>query len=70
MASIYKKIESVISRLSDYQEKFRGFSNFDPESIFISVSKSIPEFKTPSAAKYSLYKLYADYIGHYMNKLT
>ncbi|MEN8221616.1 MAG: 1-acyl-sn-glycerol-3-phosphate acyltransferase [Acidobacteriota bacterium] len=66
MASIYKNIESVISRLNDFRDRFRGFKDFEPETMFITVSKSIPEFRKPSADKLPIYKLYADYIGHYM----
>ena len=66
MGSIYKEIESVISGLGDFREKFRGFENFDPEKIFLTVSDSISEFRKPSVEKLPIYKLYADYIGHYL----
>ncbi len=64
--TIYKLIESVISRLENSKEKFRGFENFDPEIIFQTVANSIPEFRNPSVKKIPIYKLYADYIGHYL----
>lgn len=66
MESIYKKIGSIISKLEPHQEKFRGFESRDPEVLYRLVSGSIPEFRKPGKEKLPLYKLYADYIGHFL----
>lgn len=66
MPSIYKKIGSIISKLNTHEDKFRGFESRDPETVYRMVSGSIPEFRKPEIGKLPLYKLYADYIGHYL----
>jgi len=65
--SLYKTIGSVISRLDRHRDKFRGFENTDPEDLYRRVSETIPEFRKPGKEKLPIYKLYADYIGHFLN---
>jgi len=66
--SIYKKIESVSKRLNGLSEKFRGFpDNLAPESIYDFVCELNPDFKLPSQDKLPLYKLYSNYINHYLS---
>ncbi|MCK5220004.1 MAG: 1-acyl-sn-glycerol-3-phosphate acyltransferase [Candidatus Aminicenantes bacterium] len=68
LTSIYKKIQSVLDKLKGHTEKFRGFEKDNtPEEIYHIVSRSNPNFRVISKAKFHLYKLYADYIGHYFS---
>lgn len=64
---ILVKIGSVLEKLNNHRDKFRGFPDKpNPEDLFLLVSKSIPEFRIPSKKKFPLYSLYANYIGHYL----
>ncbi len=66
--SVHKKIETILKRLSVFSEKFRGFpDNLTPENIYSLICKSNPDFESPSPDKRLLYKLYSDYINHYLS---
>ena len=66
---IYKKIELILSKLDNHRKHFRGFpEDKTPENVFSYVSSSNPDFESPSPEKSKIYKLYADYIGHYIQK--
>ncbi len=67
MKSINDKIKLILSKLDEHKNCFRGFPDeITPNNIFKSVSASNPDFKSPSAGKLKIYKLYANYIKHYL----
>ncbi len=65
---IIKNIKKRIFELKHLKDKFRGFSaSDDPNLILSKVAEQNSDFKDIATSKYAIYKLYADYINHYIS---
>lgn len=66
--TILNKIKTRINELKHLSDRFRGFSpEDDPASVLSMVSEYNSDFKDITEQKVPVYKLYANYINHYLN---
>ncbi len=65
--AIYFHIDKTIEKLLKYKKNFREFStNEAPESIYKKVASYEKLFKSPKEKDIAYFKLYSNYIGHYL----
>ncbi len=67
---ILDRIRENIGKLAGFKDRFRGFELGDnPKEILDKVARYEKNFKDITAAHLPFYRLYADYINHYIKKV-
>jgi glycerol-3-phosphate O-acyltransferase len=66
LEEIFANIKKNVEKLKHLQDRFRGFSvDEDPEEILNKVAKYERSYRDIDRKHLKLYRLYANYIGHY-----